>query len=270
MRKGGDRILVTAFESFYSAFLLQSFYRPASCRYWLLHSGIAREIIHQRSEMELQEAVDKLLRARAKVSQRVALYPYASFASVDFINPLFSALKTDFQKLIANKRILDIGCGDGDVSFLCEMLGAKEVTAIDWADTNFNFMQGIRALRDCMDSKIQICCGNLEDMDLSFLGVRDLIFFLGVLYHLPNPIRVLRKLSVVAPQIVASTRVFDVLPGVPRNDFRKRRVAYMLEPMECNNDSSNWWIPTEAAVSTMFERAGWRMARSLRLDQAIG
>jgi tRNA (mo5U34)-methyltransferase len=220
--------------------------------------------------MEPREAIDKLLKARANVSQRVALYPYASFANVDHVNRLLSALKMDFQQLITNKRILDVGCGDGDVSFLCELLGAKEAMAIDWADTNFNFMQGVRALRDCLDSKIQICSGNLEDMDLSFLGMWDLIFFLGTLYHLPNPIRVLRKLSVVAPQIIASTKVFDVLQGVPGDHFRKRRVAYLLEPGESNNDSSNWWIPSEAAVTTMFERAGWRVGCSLRVDQATG
>jgi hypothetical protein len=63
---------------------------------------------------------------------------------------------------------------------------------------------------------------------MSFLGIRDLIFFLGILYHLPNPIRVLRKLSVVAPQVIASTKAFDVLPGAAGNDFRKRRVAYLF------------------------------------------
>jgi tRNA (mo5U34)-methyltransferase len=222
------------------------------------------------SRMKPQEAIDKLQKARAKVSQKVALYPYSSFSNVEYVNRLLALLKTDFQQLIADKRIVDIGCGDGDVSFICEMLGAKEVTAIDWADTNYNFMQGVRALSDCMGSNIQIHSGNLEDLDLSFLGIRDLIFFLGILYHLPNPIRVLRKLSVMAHQIVASTRVFDVLPETPANDLRKCRVAYLLEPAESNNDISNWWTPTEAAVTTMFERAGWRVVCSLRSDEANG
>ena len=127
--------------------------------------------------------------ARAEVSQKVSLYPYASFGNVEHINRLLSMLKTDFQQLVANKRIVDIGCGDGDVSFICELLGAREVTAIDWADTNFNFMQGVRALRDCMGSKVQICSGNLEDMDLSFLGIRDLIFFLGASRACQSPSR---------------------------------------------------------------------------------
>lgn len=220
--------------------------------------------------MEPQEAIEKLQEARANVSQKVALYPYASFHNVHHVNRLLSPLKTDVQQLISNKRVLDIGCADGDMSFLCELLGAKEVTAIDWADTNFNFMQGVCALRDHMNSKVQICSGNLEDMDLSFLGIWDVILFLGILYHLPNPIRVLRKLSVVAHQIIASTRVFDVIPGLPQNDLRQRRLAYLLEPAESNNDSSNWWIPTEAAVTTMLGRAGWRVVSSLRLDQVIG
>ena len=62
------------------------------------------------------------------MSQKVSLYPYASFGNVEHINRLLLLLKTDFQQLISRQRVLDIGCADGDLSFLCELLGAKEVT----------------------------------------------------------------------------------------------------------------------------------------------
>jgi hypothetical protein len=52
--------------------------------------------------MKPQEAIDKLQKARAKVSQQVALYPYSSFSNVEYVNRLLALLKTDFQQLIAN------------------------------------------------------------------------------------------------------------------------------------------------------------------------
>jgi tRNA (mo5U34)-methyltransferase len=220
--------------------------------------------------MEFQQALDKLHDARSQVSKKVSLYPYGSFVNASFLDQLLSAQKMDFKTFVANKRILDIGCGDGDMAFLCEMLGAREVAAVDHADTNFNFMHGVRALRECLHSKIHIVSGNVEDMDLSFLGVWDAILFFGILYHLPNPVRVLRKLTVVASQMFASTRVFDVLPGDNLTKFSDLQVAYLLQPLESNNDNTNWWILSDLAVKTLFERSGWRVLASRRIDRVVG
>lgn len=220
--------------------------------------------------MQAQQALDTLLQARNEVGKRVSLYPYGSFGNLKHLNDLVADQSAEFENLIANKRILDVGCGDGDMAFLCEMLGAREVAAIDWPDTNFNLMQGVRALHDHMHSKIHIVSGNLEDMDMSFLGIWDMILFLGTLYHLPNPIRVLRKLSVMAAQIFSSTRVFDVLPGDTKFKLSNRQVGYLLTPAESNNDNTNWWILSEPAVKIMFERSGWRVLGSRRIDQLIG
>lgn len=220
--------------------------------------------------MEVQGALETLQQARAEVGKKISLYPYGSFRNFGHLTDLVRDKNQDFKDLVANKRILDIGCGDGDMAFLCELLGAREVAAIDWADTNFNFMQGVRALRDHMHSKVQIMSGNLEDMDMSFLGIWDMILFLGTLYHLPNPIRVLRKLSVIAAQIFSSTRVFDILPGDKNVNLTNRQVAYLVTPTESNDDATNWWMLSETAVKLMFERSGWRVQASRRIDQLVG
>ena len=220
--------------------------------------------------MQVQQALDTLQQARAEVGKKVSLYPYNSLRNLDHLNNLLAPQGQAFPEIIANKRILDIGCGDGDMAFLCEMLGAREVAAIDWADTNFNFMHGVRALRDHLHSKVHIFSGNLEDMDMSFLGIWDMILFLGILYHLPNPIRVLRKMSALAGQIFSSTKVFDVLPENGNLGLTNRQVGYLLTPTESNNDATNWWILSEAATKLMFERSGWRVLATKRADQVVG
>jgi tRNA (mo5U34)-methyltransferase len=220
--------------------------------------------------MELRQALDTLQHARAEVGKKVSLYPYGSFVNASYLDKLLAVETTDFKTFVVNKRILDIGCGDGDMAFLCEMLGARDVAALDYADTNYNCMQGVRLLREELHSTIHIISGNIEDMDMSFLGLWDAILFLGILYHLPNPVRVLRKLSVVAPRIFASTRVFDVLPGEKRVIFSNLQVGYMLTSLESNNDNTNWWVLSDTAVKTVFERSGWRILTAQRMDHVVG
>jgi SAM-dependent methyltransferase len=220
--------------------------------------------------MQVQQALDTLQQARAEVGKRVSLYPYGSFRNLGYLNDLQAREKQEFKDVVVGKRILDVGCGDGDMAFLCEMLGATEVAAIDWADTNFNFMQGVRALREQLHSKVHIFSGNLEDMDMSFLGVWHMVLFLGTLYHLPNPVRVLRKLSVVASQMFASTRVFDRLPDPNGSSLSNRQLGYLLGPTESNNDPTNWWILTENGTKLLFERSGWRVLATRRVDQVVG
>ena len=44
--------------------------------------------------------------------------------------------------------VLDIGCGDGDLSYLLASLGC-DVTAIDLPASNFNWMTGVQASFTC-------------------------------------------------------------------------------------------------------------------------
>jgi len=44
----------------------------------------------------------------------------------------------------------------------------------------------------------------------------------------------------------------------------------MLTPLESNNDNTNWWVLSEAAVKTVLERSGWRILTAQRMDQVVG
>lgn len=221
--------------------------------------------------MEVQEAIRKLRSVRDDVGQSISLYPYHSFNNVYIIEQFLSKQGTDFKSFIAGKRVLDVGCGDGDMAFICEMLGARTVMAVDLPDTNYNKMRGVYAMQEALGSSVQIFAGSIEQMDLTFLGPQDVILLLGILYHLPNPQYVLRKLSALGHAMIATTKVFDVLPGDhAAATLTERQVAYLLNPQECNNDNTNWWVLTEAALRLLIQRSGWRIAQTKRLDQVVG
>ncbi|MFN9791985.1 MAG: hypothetical protein ACK57F_03725, partial [Pseudomonadota bacterium] len=93
-------------------------------------------------------------------------------------------------------------------------------------------------------------------------------FFLGILYHLKNPFGALEALSEHAAHAVVSTRIarFNrAVDGAPGGDgvngervsLRTVPVGYLVDPQECNNDYTNYWIFSEAGLRRLFDRSGW-------------
>src|SRR6516164_5044778 len=124
---------------------------------------------------------------KARVTPRpFEWYPYDSLANVFHLNELLTGANRDFLSLIGDGTVADIGCSDGDLAFFLESLGCK-VQAIDHPIANHNGMQGLKALRQALASKVEI---HTVDLDSQFMLPNDhyrLVFLLGVLYHLKNP-----------------------------------------------------------------------------------
>jgi tRNA (mo5U34)-methyltransferase len=108
--------------------------------------------------------------------------------------------------------------------------------------------------------------------DVASLGERfDVVFFIGVLYHLRHPLlaldliheHVTRDLMVfqsmqrgspdmpeIAPDYPFSeTAVFDQ-PGYPKLHFIER---------DYSHDCTNWWAPNRACAAAMLRSAGFRI-----------
>jgi tRNA (mo5U34)-methyltransferase len=129
------------------------------------------------------------------------------------------------------------------------------VQIVDHAPTNFNGLRGARRLAQHLGSSVAI-----HDVDLdSYFALPDtqcdLIFFLGILYHLKNPFLVMESLSKVTRYLLVSTRIARFAPG--GEAIKHLPVAYLLHPAEANNDSTNYWIFSETGLNRLFDRAGW-------------
>ena len=59
------------------------------------------------------------------------------------------------DSLVRELPILDIGGGDGDCAFFLESLG-HQVHLIDHAPTNYNELEGARALKNELGSSVEI------------------------------------------------------------------------------------------------------------------
>jgi len=200
---------------------------------------------------------DALATARVRARAPFEWYPYDSLSNVYQLERLFGARQEFLLQSARAGGVLDLGCADGDLAFLFETLGCR-VTAVDHPLSSHNHMRGIRALKQALDSTIDI---HEIDLDSQFsLPGQDygLTLFLGILYHLKNPFYALEGLARHSKYCVLSTRIARRFPDGVRmpND---RPIAYLLDVDELNQDNSNFWIFSDAGLRRLLKRTHWEI-----------
>ena len=159
--------------------------------------------------------------------------------------------------LIGERPVLDAGCGDGDVAFFLESLGAR-VDAIDHPPTNYNRMLGVRALKRLLNSNVGVHAVDLDARPNLPSADYGLTMLLGILYHLKNPFLVLETLARHSRHIFLSTRIASLTPNGKMN-FGALPMAYLVDDDELNDDATNFWIFSEEGLKRMIRRAGWNV-----------
>ena len=101
--------------------------------------------------------------------------------------------------------ILELGALEGAHSFLlAKHPGVKRIVSVEGRAANLRkarFVQQLLGIRN-----IEFLEANLEHADLAGLGTFDAVFCCGLLYHLPEPWQLLKKLAGVAPSLFIWTQ----------------------------------------------------------------
>jgi tRNA (mo5U34)-methyltransferase len=161
-------------------------------------------------------------------------------------------LPSSFQGL----RVLDIGAFDGYFSFLAEERGATRVLAID----NFQNPQAHKDTLAAFELAKRAKASKVEYRLLDVLDVEkvdekfDAVLFLGVYYHLPDPLAALQRIrAVLAP----GGRVF--FEGLVRHG--KDPVLYYYRPGEI--EETTFCAATVAGMERISHLAGFSQVRRL-------
>jgi SAM-dependent methyltransferase len=192
-----------------------------------------------------------------KTGREFPWYPYDSLACV----PQIQRMIDDRPGLLEHARrlpMVDIGSGDGDLSFLFESLGYR-VTAVDFEPTNFNRMQGVRALKSGLGSNVDVQSVDLDGRGSIAGGPFGLGFLLGVLYHVKNPFYLLESVARQAEYCLLSTRIARRTPG--GTDMSQDALAYLVDAEELNRDRTNFWVFSPEGLKRIVRRAGWNICR---------
>lgn len=154
-------------------------------------------------------------------------------------------------------RALDLGTRDGFFAFELERRGA-EVVAIDYvAKTD----TGFALAAELLGSRVTYLQRNLYELTAAELGTFDVVLFLGLLYHLPDPLGALRIVrNLTARRMYLETLVLDF--GAETNDLPLMR---FFAGSSWAGDPTNYWGPNVRCVEDMLGESEFAARRVVRL-----
>lgn len=167
-----------------------------------------------------------------------------------------------FDRPVAGRSVLDIGCWDGAYSIEAARRGAARVLATDhfaWAPESWGDRRCFDLARDRLAPSIEALDIDLPDLTVERVGQFDIVLFCGVFYHLRHPFQVLEQVAALATQtLVVESRL--IAP------FSRRPVMRFYPNDELDGDPTNWWSPNRACMEAMLHSLGFRSVRFTRPD----
>jgi tRNA (mo5U34)-methyltransferase len=154
---------------------------------------------------------------------------------------------------LRGKSVLDIGAWNGYFSFEAKRRLAARVLATDhhcWTPevqgrTTFDLA------RAALNLEIESLDIDVPELTPDRVGQFDVVLFLGVLYHLLDPIRALHNVFALTKDVAVVETHLD-LRGLGRP-------AMAFYPgAELNNDPTNWWGPNRECVEALLKLVGFR------------
>jgi len=156
-------------------------------------------------------------------------------------------------------RVLDIGCRDGFFAFELERRKAS-VVGLDYADPAIT---GFSIAAEILGSHVEYRVENIYDLDPRRHGLFDLVLFLGVLYHLRNPILALDRVrSVCKPGAIVFVETQICLePAVAELDLP----LWQFFPRDSlHGDATNKWAPNLAGLKSVLQECQFEILEVVR------
>ena len=165
------------------------------------------------------------------------------------------------------KRILELGSLEGAHTVqLAARAGVEEVIAIEGREANIRKAELVKRLFRA--GKAQFVAANLETTDLMTFGKFDAVFCSGLLYHLPEPWKLIEQLPRVAPKLFIWTHYAnDLLADVVQNDLRGQvhREGGADEPLSGMSATAFW--PTLGSLITLLTTNGYKTVHVIKNDR---
>jgi len=154
------------------------------------------------------------------------------------------------------KSVLDVGAWDGYFSFAAEKRGARLVFACDWFTWMGEGKKGFDYAKRQMGSRVEEWVCSAEELPVN--GPKfDIIFLLGVTYHVKSPIALLERIRHLALEaVIVETEYFEDLSPEP--------MLRLLPDDRLGGDNSNWNVPSELGAQKMMEIAGYSSVSSMK------
>lgn len=173
-------------------------------------------------------------------------------------------------------RVLDLGARDGFFSFELEKRGA-DVLALDYLSSE---QTGFKVAAELLNSKVKFIQENIYNVNVKKYGKFDIVLFLGLIYHLRDPLAALDLVREVCidqmyletqsieqaflmpdGQLKTLTEINPVLTQIPIMQFYPGKAL--------NNDDSNFWAPNAICMKQMLEECNFSVLQQQEVGQRL-
>ena len=164
-------------------------------------------------------------------------------------------------------RVLDVGCNAGFYSFELARRGAS-VVALD-LDPHYLAQARWAARQFGLQDRVEFRQQQVYDLARSSEQF-DLVWFMGVFYHLRYPLLALdilarrtrrmmmfQTLAMPGEEVYADTLDHPIEERAPLLDAGWPKMAFIEHRF--SGDPTNWWVPNHAGVEAMLRSAGLRV-----------
>lgn len=157
---------------------------------------------------------------------------------------------------LTGKRVLDIGTWDGFFAFEMERRGAS-VVAIDSTE-----IENFYVARELLGSKVEYHVQDVYDLTPERNGYFDIVFFMGVLYHLKHPLLALER-------VCECTRDMAIVESFVTSESISTDAPAMefYETTELLGQTDNWCGPNVKCLLAFCRSAGFARAELLQTNQ---
>lgn len=152
---------------------------------------------------------------------------------------------------LTGKSVLDIGAWDGYFSFEAEKRGAS-VTATDDIDHSWGAVadgkRGFDLAKKILNSKVKEYPSPVFELSPDKIGVYDIVFCFGVLYHVDNPFGLLKILA-------SLTQEYAIIETASFLNDITHPILYFYN--RYSSDPSNFFAPNIPCLIDMLLSAGF-------------
>jgi tRNA (mo5U34)-methyltransferase len=200
---------------------------------------------------------------------------------------------------LRGKSVVDIGAWDGYFSFRAEREGAAKVTAVDYYVWSFDPFEKINYENECrargeqprpyeevpglwrpdelpgkqsfdlarevLDSKVESVVADFTAADLDTFPHADIVFFLGVLYHLRDLMPAFERLRAITGELAVIETEAIYLPSYPNVPM-----VEFLPGDSLHGDPTNFWSPNLPALIALARDAGFRKVETASGERLEG
>lgn len=159
---------------------------------------------------------------------------------------------------LKGKTVLDIGAWDGFYSFEAEKRGATKIVAIDnfyRDELAWTGNQGFEVAKDILASNVEFRKASVYDLSPETFGMFDIVFCLGVLYHLKYPFWGLEKIFSVTKEMLILESHYD--------PYRAGKVPLARFYGTTDLDSTSWWGFNEACLLAVLRSVGFKKPETI-------